>query len=87
MADFNFETVKYKSAPIAPSDQAPSGEMRFVDNDGIDFCVDPEYWFKWTPWKEQVDNPFTQHRQVLSVCQLARSSARSLGCIGSITAA
>ncbi len=87
IADFNFEAVKYKSAPIAVSKYATVGQLRMIDSSGIVFCVNPAAWFQWTAWKEQVNVPITKHRQLLSNVQLARKEARVTGCIYNITAA
>jgi len=86
VGDFNFETIKYKGGPISFSDLAPAGEWRMVDKEALIFAVDPAYWMRWTKDKEQVDNPFTSHRQILSRCNLCRREARTLGCIYNITA-
>jgi len=86
IGDATFETVKFKGLPIIFDKYAPSGELRMVTNSGLLWCVDPGYYMKWTDSKEAVNLPLTKFRQLVTVCAMARTSARSHGCIFNISA-
>jgi len=86
VGDATFEMVKFKSLPIIFDKFAPSGELRMVTNAGILWCVDPEFYMKWTDSKEAVNLPITKFRQLVTVCAMARIAARSHGCIFNISA-
>jgi hypothetical protein len=87
IGDANFNTITYKGTPITFDIDAPAGELRMIDNRAITFCVDPQFDFAWTDMKEIPNVPFFKTKQVVERFQLARKSARWLGCIYSITAA
>jgi hypothetical protein len=85
IGDNTFDLVQFKHIPIIHDKDAAAGEMRFIDNNAIVFCVDSLFWMKWTDWKELTNVPFTDVKQIVGDCNLARRSARNLGCIGNIT--
>ncbi len=86
IGDATFELIKYKGIGMIHSVNAPIGEMRFIEDKAVKFCVDPAYWMKWTPWKQPIDLPVGDVKQFYSRCQMARMNAWHLGCIGNIAA-
>lgn len=85
IGDFTFELCQFKEMPILRDKDLPAGEMRFIHNEYLYFCVDSMFDFFWTPWKEQVNVPVTKHQQILTVCNLARSAGRCFSCLFSIS--
>lgn len=85
IADNNYELCQYKRKPIIDDTDAEPQELRMIDNRGIKFCVDPEYWLKWTGEKEIPDVMFSTVQQIAAVCNMVRLSARWLGCLDNIT--
>jgi len=85
IADTNFELCQYKRKPLIFDNEAPSGEMRFIDRRHFKMAIDPEYWFAWTDWKEAVNLPFTKFKQVLCDLNLCTNARRRLGCIFNIS--
>ena len=85
IADNNYELCQYKRKPIIDDADAESEELRMIDNRAIKFCVDPEYFLKWTGDKEIPDVPFSSVNQIACVCNLVRLSARWVGCLDNIT--
>jgi hypothetical protein len=76
IADFTFDMCMF----------IPSGELRFCHSEFFYFCVDSRYDYAWTDWKEQVNVPFTRHKQLLTTCATARSAGRGFGCLFNISA-
>ncbi len=84
IADMTFDLIKFMGIPIMFDEKAASGEMRGIDKRRFLFCVDPEFWMKWTDWLPFLNVPDDKVKHVASTCNTVRTGAREHWCIFNI---
>ena len=82
--DFGTGEASFKGAEIFWDENAPAGEMRFLNTSTLQFAYDPQNWFEMTAWKTEADT-LDRTAQVVAVGNLVCDNFQKNGVIHSIT--
>ena len=77
MGDVGIRAVEWKGIPFLTSPYMTTTRMYFIGQDALKMVYEPRMWFKSTPWKEPINQPFDFARQTLAKGQLCMKKPRA----------
>lgn len=66
LGEIGIRTVEWKGIPFITSPYATQTRMYFIGRDTMELIFEPRMWFKNTPWKDVVQQPFDFARQTVA---------------------
>lgn len=84
LGDIGYKLVEWKGIPFLTSPQATTTRMYFMGKNTVELMYEPRMWFKSTPWKPLIQQPFDYVQQVLAKGQFCIKKPRGCSVIYNI---